>query len=53
MLYLLWFSNMRFRGKLISTCRVINGKTRFLVLPLGLGQVLFDDYGHEVYASNI
>jgi hypothetical protein len=32
----------RLRGKLICTCRVINNKYRFLVLPLGLAQVLHD-----------
>ena len=34
----------RFRGKFICMCRVINGKIRLLVLPLGLAQVLHDDY---------
>lgn len=32
----------RFSGKLVSTCRVLNGKTGFLVLPLGLAQILHD-----------
>ena len=32
----------RFRGKLVCTCRIINGKIRFLVLPLVLAQVLHD-----------
>ena len=27
----------------MSTCRVINGKTRFLVWPLELAQLLIDD----------
>ena len=35
---------MCFRGKLISMCRMINGKTRFLVLPLELAQMLCDDH---------
>lgn len=42
MLELLWFLNMRFRGKLISMCGNINTK-KFLVPPLGLAHVLCDD----------
>jgi hypothetical protein len=34
---------MRFKGKIISTCREINNKL-FLVSPLGVAHVLFDDH---------
>ena len=42
----------------MTTCTVINGKTRFLVLPLGLTHVFIDNYvflvmGHDCNANDI